>query len=184
MEDYDGLLTEEEKRQLETALKMDHVEIGEDLETGHRRSCYGREEFFLEEERSGVTVNGSKQNGNIEGKGLKEEKKGWFSWGKRNGKQENGKKTMVPPRNSLSVDGKVSDLLGDSNSRNLKKNGRVSPERGRRSVDVRPTDYKVEDYRKGKEKDGRKSVCIDATARRRRLTTGNDVGQEMSTRRV
>ncbi|GLJ04805.1 hypothetical protein SUGI_0003920 [Cryptomeria japonica] len=178
LEDYDGLLTEEEKRQLETALKMDHVEIGEDIDTGHRRSCYGREEFFLEEERSSDSFNASKQNGNTEVKGIKEEKKGWFTWGKRNGKQENGKKTMVPPRNSLSVDGKVSDLLGDSNSRNMKKNGRISPERGRRSVDVRPTDYKLEDYRKGKEKDSRKSVSIDATARRRRMATINDIGHE------
>ncbi|KAH9327558.1 hypothetical protein KI387_007736, partial [Taxus chinensis] len=179
VEDYEELLTEEEKRQLESALKMDHLEIGEDVDTGHRRSCYGREEFLLEEEIRSNNINVSKQNGNIEVKGTKEEKKGWFNWGKRNVKQENGKKTILPPRSSLSVEGKVSDLLSDSNSRNLKKNGRLSPERGRRSVDVRPTDYKLEEFRKGKEKDGRKSISIETTtARRRRLVTSNEGGHE------
>lgn len=184
-EDYAGLLTEEEKRQLESALKMDHLEIGDDglqedeaLDVGHRHSCYGREEFFHREERHNVgLLSGAKPNGDVEVRGVKEvkeEKKGWFSWGKRNTKQDNGK--MVPPRSSLSVDGKVSDLLGDSATRIPRKAGRYSPERGRRSVDARPTDYRVDDYRKGKETDGRKSISIETT--RRRKLPGNDSGNE------
>ena len=46
----------------------------------------------------------------------------------------------MPPRSSLSVEGKVSDLLGDSATRIPMKVGRYSPERGRRSVDARPID--------------------------------------------
>ena len=64
-------------------------------------------------------------------------------------KQDNEK--IVPPRISLIVEGKVSDLLDDTTTRIPMKAGRYSPEHGRRSVDARPTDY-----RKGKETDGRK----------------------------
>lgn len=78
-------------------------------------------------------------------------------------KQDNEK--IVPPRSSLSVEGKVSDLLGDSATRIPMKVGRYSPERGRRSVDARHTDYRVDDYRKGKETDGRKSISIETTHR-------------------
>eukprot|EP01018_Ginkgo_biloba_P021254 Gb_33843 [translate_table: standard] len=175
IEDYAGLLTEEEKRQLENALKMDRLEIGDDgflanekSDMGHRHSSYERGEFYLEtEEKSNFSsLSAPKENINCGLKEAKEEKKGWFTWGKRSLKQENGKK-MVPPRSSLSVDGKVSDLLGDSASRIPKKPGRHSPERGRRSVDARTTDYRVEDFRKGKDKDGRKSVSSETTRRRR-----------------
>ena len=82
----------------------------------------------------------------------------------------------MPPRNSLSVEGKVSDLLGDSATRIPMKPGRYSPERGRRSIDARPTDYRVDDYRKGKETDGRKSISIETT-RRHKLPV-NDSGNE------
>ena len=71
----------------------------------------------------------------------------------------------MPPRISLSVEGKVSDMLGDSATRIPMKAGRYSPEHGRRSVDVRPTDYTVDDYRKGKETDGRNSISIETTRR-------------------
>lgn len=184
-DDYAGLLTEDEKRQLENALKMDHLEIGDDgmpedegLDVGHRHSCYGREEFFRREERHNLgLLSGAKHNGDVEArevKEVKEEKKGWFSWGKRAAKQENGK--VVPPRSSLSVDGKVSDLLGESATRVPRKAGRYSPDLGRRSVDARPTDYRVDDFRKGKETDGRKSISIETT--RRRKLAGNDGSHE------
>ena len=121
---------------------------------------------------------GAKSNGDaVEAMGLKEvkeEKKGWFSWGKWNEKQDNGK--IVPPRSSLSVEGKVSDLLGDLATRIPMKAGRYSLEHGRRSVDARPTDYRVDDYRKGKETDGRKSISIETT-RRHKLPV-NDSGNE------
>ena len=78
-------------------------------------------------------------------------------------KQDNGK--IVPPRSSLSVEGKVSDLLDDLATRIPMKARRYSPERGRRSVDARPIDYRVDDYRKGKETDGRKSISIETTHR-------------------
>ena len=165
---------------------MDHLEIGDDgmqedeaLDVGHCHSCYGREEFLHREEKHSVgLLSGAKSNGDVvEAMGLKEvmeEKKGWFSWGKQNAKQENRK--IMPPRSYLSVEGKVSDLLDDSATRILMKAGRYSPERGRRSVDARPTDYRVDDYRKGKETNGIKSISIETT-RRHKLPI-NDSGNE------
>ena len=140
----------------------------ESLDVGHRHSCYGREEFLRREEKHNmVLLSGAKSNGDVvEAMGLKEvkeEKKGWFSWGKWNVKQDNGK--IVPPRSSFSVKCKVSDLLGDSATRIMMKAGRYLLERGRRSIDARPTDYRVDDYRKGKETGGRKSISIETTHR-------------------
>ena len=125
----------------------------EALDVGHYHSCYGREEFLRREEKHNVgLLSGAKYNGDVvEEMGLKEvkeEKKGWFNWGKRNVKQDNGK--IVPPRSSLSVEGKISDMLDDLATRIPIKARRYSPERGRRSVDARPTNYRVDDYRKGK----------------------------------
>ena len=82
----------------------------------------------------------------------------------------------MPPRSSLSVEGKFIDLLGDLATRILMKDGRYSPDRGRRSVDARPTDYRVDDYRKGKETNGRKSISIETT-RKHKLPI-NDSGNE------
>ena len=87
-------------------------------------------------------------------------------------KQDN--ENIVPPRISLTVEGKVSDLLDDTTTRIPMKAGRYSPEHGRRSVDARPTDYRVDDYRKGKETDGRNSISIETT--RRHKLPANDSG--------
>ena len=97
------------------------------MDVGHRHSCYGREEFLRREEKHNMgLLYGAKYNGDVvEAMGLKEvkeEKKVWFSWGKRNAKQDNVK--IVPPRSSLSVEGKVSDLLGYSATRIPMKAGR------------------------------------------------------------
>lgn len=118
-EEIDDILTEEEKRQLEVALKLDPSELpaenGDGI-IGHRHSCYEQREIPIEE------VNGCR-NGET-----KQEKKGWFGgWRKKDTKIEVQKK-MVPPRNSLCVEEKVSDLLGDSPTRNQIKPGRHSVE--------------------------------------------------------
>ncbi|KAJ7955577.1 Ankyrin repeat domain-containing protein [Quillaja saponaria] len=118
-EELNDLLTEDEKRQLEVALKLDSSgsthEHGEAI-IGHRHSCYEHREIPIED------VNGC-ANGEI-----KQEKKGWFGgWRKRDAKHE-GQKKIAPPRNSLCVEDKVSDLLGDSPSRNQNKPGRHSVE--------------------------------------------------------
>ncbi|XP_062109086.1 uncharacterized protein LOC133819767 [Humulus lupulus] len=118
-EEIDDILTEEEKRQLEVALKLDSselpVENGDGI-IGHRHSCYEQRDINIEE------VNGCRT---VE---IKQEKKGWFGgWRKKDTKIE-GPKKIAPPRNSLCVEEKVSDLLGDSPSRNQIKPGRHSVE--------------------------------------------------------
>ncbi|XP_059592960.1 uncharacterized protein LOC100263242 isoform X1 [Vitis vinifera] len=117
-EELDDILTEDERRQLEVALKLDSSDMtnenGEGI-IGHRHSCYEHREIPIEE------VNGCR-NGE-----MKQEKKGWFGgWRKRDSKQE-GQKKIAPPRSSLCVDEKVSDLLGDSPI-NQSKPGRHSVE--------------------------------------------------------
>lgn len=118
-EELSDILTEDERRQLEAALKLDTSEsVSENSDgiIGHRHSCYERREIPIED------VNGCK-NGEA-----KQEKKGWFAgWRKRDSKHEVQKK-ITPPRSSLCVDDKVSDLLGDSPARNEAKPGRHSVE--------------------------------------------------------
>ncbi|GMN62525.1 hypothetical protein TIFTF001_031602 [Ficus carica] len=119
-EELDDILTEDEKRQLEAALKLDTADMAtenSDGIVGHRHSCYEPREIPIEE------VN-SCRNGET-----KQEKKGWFSgWRKKDNTKTEGPKKIAPPRNSLCVEEKVSDLLGDSPSRNQIKPGRHSVE--------------------------------------------------------
>ncbi|MBA0725134.1 hypothetical protein Golax_021742 [Gossypium laxum] len=118
-EELDEILTEDERRQLELALKLDSSEISNengDGIIGHQHSCYEPREISIKES------NGYK-NGET-----KQEKKGWFGgWRKREPKQETQKK-IVSPRSSVCVDEKVSDLLGDSPSDSHIKPGRHSVE--------------------------------------------------------
>lgn len=107
--DYDDLLTDDERRQLEVALKMDSTEDATDNGPSndiiaHRHSCYEQRDIHIEDMPS--CSNGE----------AKQDRKGWFGgWRKRDPKHE-GQKRMVPPRSSLSMDEKVSDLLGESPS--------------------------------------------------------------------
>ncbi|KAK5841034.1 hypothetical protein PVK06_009942 [Gossypium arboreum] len=118
-EELDEILTEEERRQLEVALKLDSSEMSNESEDGiigHQHSGYESREIPIEE------TNGFK-NGET-----KQEKKGWFGgWRKKETKHEVQRK-IVPPRSSFRVDEKVSDLLGDSPSRSQIKPGRHSVE--------------------------------------------------------
>ncbi|KAJ4969220.1 hypothetical protein NE237_015921 [Protea cynaroides] len=130
--EYDDILTEEEKRQLETALKMDSSEIAtEDSLTsdgiiGHRHSFYDPREIPIEDLH--ISSNDSD---------AKQEKKGWFGgWRKRDPRHDEPKK-MAPPRSSLCVDEKVSNLLGDSPSRLQSRQGRHSVEISVRGDELR-----------------------------------------------
>lgn len=117
-EELDEILTEDERRQLEMALKLNSAESSENGEAivGHRHSCFEHREIPIED------INMCR-NGEI-----KQEKKGWFGgWRKRESKHE-GQKKIVPPRGSLCVDEKVSDLLGDSPSGSQIRPGRHSVE--------------------------------------------------------
>ncbi|KAA8548457.1 hypothetical protein F0562_000141 [Nyssa sinensis] len=117
-EELDEILTEDEKRQLEVALKLDSSDLSienSDGIIGHRHSCYEHREVSVEE------------ISNCRNGESKQEKKGWFGgWRKRDTKHE-GQKKIAPPRSSLCVEEKVSDLLGDSPSPNKP---------GRHSVDI------------------------------------------------
>ncbi|KAK6161797.1 hypothetical protein DH2020_005178 [Rehmannia glutinosa] len=105
--ELDDILTEEERRQLEVALKMDSTDLSNENGDGiipHRHSCYDQRDVPIED------MNGCR-NGET-----KQEKKGWFNgWRRRENKPENEKR-IVPPRSSLCVEEKVSDLLEDSPS--------------------------------------------------------------------
>lgn len=115
-EELDGILTEEERRQLEVALKMDSSDLSNENNDGlrHRNSCEERE----------IVIQSASPYRNGE---TKHEKKGWFDgWRKQDTKHEGNKKKVVPPRGSLCVEDKVSDLLGDSSSQTQSKPGRHS----------------------------------------------------------
>lgn len=116
-EELNDILTEDERRQLEDALKLDSSESNnesDEMIIGHRHGSYEHRDIPIED------GNCSKSGEN------KQEKKGWFGgWRKKDSKQEAPKK-ISPPRSSLCVDEKVSDLLGDSPSKSLSKPGRHS----------------------------------------------------------
>lgn len=102
-EELNDILTEEERKQLEAALKLDSSDLNNENNgvIRHRHSCYEQREIPIDDCRNGESKQG---------------KKGWFEgWRKRDSKQEGQKKT-VPPRGSLCVEDKVSDLLGESPS--------------------------------------------------------------------
>lgn len=129
-EELNEILSEEERKQLELALKSDSYEgtnegDGEGI-IAHRHSCYESREIPIED------VNGCK---NVDSN----EKKGWFgSWRKREQKYEEQKK-LAPPKSSLSVDERRGEVGNISPPRNLFKPGRHSvdvvrgdePQRGR-----------------------------------------------------
>ncbi|KAL4591055.1 hypothetical protein LXL04_004003 [Taraxacum kok-saghyz] len=119
-EELNEILTDEERKQLEAALKFDSSEFGHennDPVIGHRHSCFEQRDIPIEDYKNG------------EIKSEKDNKKGWFDgWRKRDGKIERGRKgVVVPPRGSLCVEEKVSDLLGESQSQ-------IQP--GRHSIEV------------------------------------------------
>jgi ankyrin repeat domain-containing protein 13 len=126
-EEFDDVLTEEERRQLEAALNLeDSAEANEEKHTWPRHSCYELRE---------IPIEASSESSNSATVQTKHEKKGWFgSWGRRRHegpKKRTGTTSTVPPRSSLCVDEKVSDLLGaDSPSQ---KNSVVP---GRHSMEV------------------------------------------------
>lgn len=139
-EDYEDILTEEERKQLETALKMESpvaIEDGfSDGFSGHRHSCFEQREVPIEDISSC-------SNGDI-----KIEKKGWLgNWGKRSHYQkQDEQKKIVPPRSSLCVDEKVSSFPHDSPSR-------LENRPGRHSVEASGVG---EDLRKGRDKDSKR----------------------------
>ncbi|KAG7018848.1 Ankyrin repeat domain-containing protein 13B, partial [Cucurbita argyrosperma subsp. argyrosperma] len=130
-EEFADILTEDERKQLENALKLDSTDLASseigDGTIAHRHSCVEQREVPVED------VNGCR-NGEI-----RPEKKGWFGgWRKRDSKNE-GQKKIAPPRSSLSMDDKVGDLLGDSPPENH------SSIPGRHSVEI------VSEHRRGRE---------------------------------
>uniref|UniRef100_A0A3N7ERZ7 Ankyrin repeat domain-containing protein n=1 Tax=Populus trichocarpa TaxID=3694 RepID=A0A3N7ERZ7_POPTR len=156
-EELDDILTVEERRQLEVALKLDASELNyENGENGdgiiaHRHSCYEHREIPIED-----------ANGIINGE-TKQEKKGWFGgWRKRDSKVE-GQKKIVPPRSSLCVDEKVSDLLGDSPSGS-------QPKPGRHSVEIVLRD----EHRKERDSKASTSVSSESNNRRKEGSRENE----------
>lgn len=160
--DYGELLTEEEKIQLETAL---NAEVEEDSFDDGRP-------HFQDTNRvswSSKDMDDAPRSSSASGLDLdaKNDKKGWFGWGRRSVKQEDQKK-ITPPRSSLCIDEKVSNLLGDD----LKKGSRL--QRGRRSVDARPSNLRVEEgYLFRKEKENKK-LASKEPIRKHRVTPTND----------
>lgn len=154
-EELDDILTEDERRQLEVALKLDSSESTNENGDGiieHRHSCYEHREIPIED------VSNCRNGEN------KQEKKGWFGgWRKRDTKTEGHKKT-VPPRSSLCADEKVSDLLGDSPSRNQSRSGRNNV-----GIVVRG-----DDHRRGRDMKASSSVGSDSRSRHKDTSKENE----------
>ncbi|KAF5738517.1 ankyrin repeat domain-containing protein 13C-A-like [Tripterygium wilfordii] len=102
-EELDDVLTEEERRQLEVALKLGSSDENAGGSIAHNQSYYEQQQIPIED------ANGFR-NGET-----KNEKKGWFGgWRKRDPKVEEQKKS-APPRSSVCAD-EVGDLVGESPS--------------------------------------------------------------------
>ncbi|KAG6493211.1 uncharacterized protein LOC122001876 [Zingiber officinale] len=151
-EEFDDILTEEERNQLEHALKMESPDIIDgyqvDGHIAHRHSCYDPREIEIQDVGSSSMREG------------RQERKGWFSnWGRRgsNQKQE-GQKKSVAPRSSLCVEEKVSDLLGDSPSH-------YQSRPGNHSVEIL---NKGEDLKRAKDRDSKKSGMSSENGNRRK----------------
>lgn len=117
-EELGDVLTEEERKQLEAALKMDSYEGASEASgdgfVGHRHSSYESRDIPIQD------ANGFKD---VE---MKNEKKGWFGgWRKRDQKNE-GQKRLAPPRNSVSGGERVGGLANGSPSRSPIKPARHS----------------------------------------------------------
>lgn len=150
-EELDDILSEDERRQLEAALKMDPSESNNENGDGiiaHRHSCYEQRDIPIEDANG--CVNGDK----------KQERKGWFSgWRRRDNKSEADKK-LTPPRSSLYVEDKVSDLLGDSPSGSQNKPGRHSME-----IALKRDEF--HEHRRSRENKASSSTSSETGSRRR-----------------
>lgn len=177
LEDLTELLTEDEKKQLETALKMECVDADED-NYGDGRPYMGITntsmhshgvDGFKEDESRLSSLSELDQSG-----AKKDDKKGWFGWSRRSFKQD-GLKKVAPPRSSLCIDEKVSDLLGDNSpgGDHVPKGSKYQG--GRRSVDRRFSDFRPdESYMYRKERDTRKVATRDQQVRKRRVMPSSD----------
>ncbi|KAL1548346.1 ankyrin repeat domain-containing protein 13C-like [Salvia divinorum] len=152
--ELDDVLTEEERRQLEVALKMDSSDLGN--ENGddiipHRHSCYDHRDISIEDIDSC-------RNGEV-----KQEKKGWFTgWRRRENKPVDEKRVALP-RNSVCGEEKVSDFLEDS--------PRSQNRTGRHSVEVV---VKRDDHRRGKDSKASSSTSTDSGNRRKDVSRENE----------
>lgn len=154
--EIDDILTEEERKQLEAALKMDSTDVN--IENGdgiiaHRHSFYEQRDVPIED------INGC---GNGE---TKQEKKGWFSgWRRRENKQEIERK-ITPSRNSLCAEDKTS-LFEESPSSSQSK-----PLPGRHSMEVV---MKRDENRRGREAKAQSSTNSESGNRRKDGTCENE----------
>ncbi|KAJ8763954.1 hypothetical protein K2173_003736 [Erythroxylum novogranatense] len=165
-EELNEILTEEERRQLEVALKLDASELTNESGDGviaHRHSCYEHRDIPIEDGNNCRNRDMPIEDGNNCRNGeIKQEKKGWFGgWRKRDSKVEVQKKS-APPRNSLCVDEKVSDLLGDSPGN--------QPKPGRHSVEVVVSN----EHRKGRDMRTSSSTSSETSTRRREASHENE----------
>ncbi|XP_026662310.2 uncharacterized protein LOC103711881 [Phoenix dactylifera] len=154
-DNYEDILTVEERKQLEIALKMGSPDIIDeglsDDFVRHRHSCYEPREI-PDEDASSWGDGGRKQD-----------KKRWLgNWGKKDDldhhKQDLQQK-MAPPRSSLCVDEKVSNLLGDSPP------SRTPGSQGRHSIGIA---CRREDIKEARVRDLKKSTANLENGSRRR----------------
>ncbi|KAJ7539980.1 hypothetical protein O6H91_11G117400 [Diphasiastrum complanatum] len=179
-EDYGDLLTEEERQQLESALKLEGVDFSDDEVDGRLQESNGSMDDSVGEngEESLSTVSGKQEIG-ASGKG---DKKGWFSLGRKSVKQDGGKK-LAPSRNSVSVEERGRDKSFENGISKVdfarKSSKQTDP--SRMSVDRRYSDFKAEEslaLRKGKEKATKKGASKEATRKPRASGSEGDSESE------
>lgn len=117
-EEIDDILTEEEKRQLEIALKLNSTDLDDERDDGiiaHQLNYHEEREIPIED------ANGYRN-------GKNKEKKSWFNgWRKQESKADNEKKNF-PSRRSLTIDEKIGDLSDSPERGSGKLKGRSSIE--------------------------------------------------------
>eukprot|EP01018_Ginkgo_biloba_P009910 Gb_21322 [translate_table: standard] len=182
--DYDEILTQEEKEQLDSALNLEQNEGYEDdglgfLGPGHHENC---------NDNGGLSAAFDLDQSETSESNYDKDRKGWFGWNKK-ATNSDGVKRAVNSRNNagvvesdkLSVEGNSNGtVVTEDSSRILKKFSRLAPENSRRSVDHRPSDFHKDEaisVKRGKEKTSKSSGKKEAGKKKRSSGT-NDTKHE------
>ncbi|KAJ7515034.1 hypothetical protein O6H91_23G068800 [Diphasiastrum complanatum] len=162
-DEYGELLTEEEKQQLETALKMEGAELDDNgLGDGRKTiSCcngdshngeYNAHRYVDASSRTSLSVECKEDHASKE-----DSKKSWFGWGRRSVRLE-GEKSFEPTRKSVSL---AESRYSIDHGKKVQK----KPDLARKSADRRPSNFRKDEavqFRKENEKLAKKSSTKDS----------------------
>lgn len=210
-DDYADLLTEEEKQQLENALSMETLETCDDefedssgckhgFQTGSSDHAEDPNENEMDDFHSTSSAT-SGQNGVVESvSAVKDNRKNWFSWGRKAAKQDVGKKHVPAAKSHATMVNSEAENSGASISTANETSAKVAKQSGmqhnesyRKSVEKRNLSISAdgkkspdsledgESTKRGKEKAAKQaSASKDLAAKRKPTPTPSSNGNHES----